>query len=36
MLKSFESEKICGISQEFRFIAIQAIVRIKPMSPTRL
>lgn len=30
------SKKICGISNEFRFIAIQAIARISPMSPTRL
>ena len=27
---------ICCISQEFRFIAIQAILRISPTSPTRL
>lgn len=28
--------KICWISQEFRFVAIQAIARISPISPTRL
>lgn len=31
-----EVEKICCISQEFRFIAAQAIVRISPISPMRL
>lgn len=36
MLKSFDSMKICGISQELRFIAIQAMARINPTSPTRL
>lgn len=29
-------EKICCISQEFRLVAIQAIEKINPMSPTRL
>ena len=28
--------KICCISQELRFVAIQAIARISPISPTRL
>lgn len=36
MLKSFDIIKICGISQELRFIAIQAMARINPTSPTRL
>lgn len=36
MSKSLDSRKICGISQELRFIAIQAMVRIRPTSPTRL
>lgn len=36
MSKSLDSRKICGISHEFRFMAIQAMVRIKPTSPTRL
>lgn len=35
-LKSLEVKKICCISQELRFVAIQAMVKIKPMSPTRL
>lgn len=34
--KSLDNKKICGISQELRFVAIQAIARIRPMSPTRL
>lgn len=34
--KFLESKKIWGISHEFKFIAIQAIARINPMSPTRL
>lgn len=29
-------EKICWISQELIFIAIQAMAKIRPMSPTRL
>lgn len=29
-------EKSCCISHEFRFVAIQAIAKISPMSPTRL
>lgn len=29
-------EKICWISQELRFIAIQAMAKIRPISPTRL
>lgn len=32
----FDVANICCISQEFRFMAIQAIARISPMSPTRL
>lgn len=32
----FEAAKICCISQEFRFVAIHAIVKISPMSPIRL
>lgn len=33
---SFEVENICCISHELRFIAIQAMARMSPMSPTRL
>lgn len=33
---SLEIKNICCISHEFRFIAIQAMARIKPISPTRL
>ncbi len=33
---SLAAEKICCISHEFRFVAIQAIARIRPISPTRL
>lgn len=29
-------EKICWISHEFTFIAIQAMAKMSPMSPTRL
>lgn len=36
MSKFLDSRKICGISHEFRFIAIQAMARINPTSPTRL
>lgn len=32
----FEAAKICCISQELRFVASHAIVKISPMSPTRL
>lgn len=31
-----DKEKICCISQEFKFIANQAMVMISPISPTRL
>lgn len=34
--KSFAKTKIWLISQEWKLVAIQAMVRIKPMSPTRL
>lgn len=34
--KSFAAANICCISHELRFIAIQAIAKIRPMSPTRL
>lgn len=33
---SFEAINICWISQLFRFIAIHAMLKIRPMSPTRL
>lgn len=33
---SFEAKKICWISHELRCIAIQAMLKINPMSPTRL
>lgn len=33
---SLEVAKICCISQEFRFVAIQAMAKISPISPTRL
>ena len=33
---SFEEAKICCISQELRFTASQAMLKIRPMSPTRL
>lgn len=36
MSKLFDRKKICCISQELKFIASQAIARIRPMSPTRL
>lgn len=32
----WEREKICCISHEFKFMANQAMVIIRPMSPTRL
>lgn len=32
----FERANICCISHEFRFIAIQAIAKIRPISPIRL
>lgn len=31
-----ESKKICCISHELRFVAIHAMLKIRPMSPTRL
>lgn len=34
--KSLDNRKIWGSSHELRFIAIQAIARISPTSPTRL
>lgn len=34
--KSLAVINICCISQEFRFVAIHAMARIKPISPTRL
>lgn len=34
--KSLAKKKICWISNEFKFVAIQAMLRINPMSPTRL
>lgn len=33
---SFEEKKICWISQELRWVAIQAMAKIRPISPTRL
>lgn len=36
MSKFFDRKKICWISQELRFIANHAMLRISPMSPTRL
>lgn len=33
---SFEAANICCISHEFRLVAIHAIVKIRPISPTRL
>ena len=32
----FEVENMCCISQEFRWVASQAMARISPISPTRL
>lgn len=34
--KSLAVMNICCISQELRFVAVQAIAKISPMSPTRL
>lgn len=34
--RSLAVTKICCISHEFRFIEIQAIAKIRPISPTRL
>lgn len=34
--KSFAAVNICCISHELRFIAIHAMAKIRPMSPTRL
>lgn len=34
--KSLEVMKTCCISQELRFMAIQAMAKIRPISPTRL
>lgn len=34
--KSLEATKICCISQELRFMAIHAMAKINPISPTRL
>ena len=34
--RSLEVTKICWISQELRLVAIHAMVKIKPISPTRL
>lgn len=34
--RSLELANICCISQEFRLVAIHAMARIRPMSPTRL
>lgn len=34
--KSLEATKICWISQEFNFVAIQAMAKMRPMSPIRL
>lgn len=34
--RPFAAENICCISHELRFIAIQAMAKIRPMSPTRL
>lgn len=36
MSKFFDRKKICWISHELRFIANHAMLRISPMSPTRL
>lgn len=36
MSKFFDRKKICWISQELRFIANHAMLKISPMSPTRL
>jgi len=36
MSKSLAATNICCISQEFRLVAIHAMARIRPMSPTRL
>lgn len=36
ILKCLEDRKIWGISHEFRLIAIQAVAKISPISPTRL
>lgn len=36
MSKSLAVTNICCISHEFRLVAIHAMARIKPMSPTRL
>ena len=33
---SFAAVKICCISHEFRFVAIHAMAKISPISPTRL
>lgn len=33
---AFVIENICCISQEFKFVAIQAIAKISPISPIRL
>lgn len=33
---SFEAEKTCCSSQELRWVAIQAMAKIRPISPTRL
>ena len=33
---SSDDEKICWNSQEFRLVAIQAMAKIRPISPTRL
>lgn len=33
---SFEERKICWISQELRWVAVQAMAKIRPMSPIRL
>lgn len=34
--KSLAVANICCISHEFRFVAIHAMAKISPMSPTRL
>lgn len=34
--KLLAAENICCISQEFRLVAIQAIAKMSPTSPTRL
>lgn len=36
MSKSLDKRKICGISHELRFVAIQVMAKIMPTSPTRL